>query len=149
MSSKYELAVLLDPDLEVDAEKAQGKIEKLLESSGAKILSSEPWGKRKLAYPIKKQDWALYLFYRLELNGAAVSELERVLSITNEVLRHLIVKIEPIKSKVKEQAKLKKGADEAVSATKSVIESQLVSKAVTKTEAEPAKSSLTNAIVKE
>jgi len=89
---QYEIAVLYDPDLEVDLEKATSRVEKILTDNGAKIVSTDNWGKRKLAYTIAKHDMAIYVFYTVEMPGANVQKLESVLNITDEVIRFLIVR---------------------------------------------------------
>lgn len=91
MEGKYELAVVLHPDLEINLEKPLSKLNSTIEKFG-RIKSKEEWGKRKLAYPIKGQQFGLYYFYQLELPGASVGELERELIINEEILRHLIIK---------------------------------------------------------
>jgi ribosomal protein S6 len=69
----YELVVLLHPDLEIDVE------------------APINWGKKRLAYRIKKQDFAIYVYFELELEGAKVRELENQILITEEILRHILV----------------------------------------------------------
>ncbi len=89
---QYEIAVLYDPDLEVDLEKATSRVEKILTDNGAKITNTDNWGKRKLAYQIAKHDMAIYVFYTVEMPGANVQKLESVLNITDEVIRFLITR---------------------------------------------------------
>ncbi len=93
--AEYELTVLYHPDLEIDIDKALAKVEKILKDNGGKIVETDNWGKRKLAYPIKKEDHAVYVYYDIELPGESVSKVENVLNITNEVLRYLLVKPGP------------------------------------------------------
>ena len=89
---QYEIAVLYDPDLEVDLEKATTRVEKIFADNGAKIVNVDNWGKRKLAYQIRKHDMAIYVFYTVDMPGANVQKLESVLNITDEVIRFLITK---------------------------------------------------------
>ena len=88
----YEIAILFDPDLEVDLEKATSKVEKILTDNGANITKTDNWGKRKLAYQIKKHDQAVYVIYTAEIPGASVQKIEGILNITDEVIRFLIVR---------------------------------------------------------
>jgi small subunit ribosomal protein S6 len=90
--NQYEIAVLFDPGLEIDLEKATSKVEKIITAGGGKITNTDNWGKRKLAYPIKKQDFAIYVFYTAELDGASVQKINDTLNITDEVIRFLIVR---------------------------------------------------------
>ena len=89
---QYDIAILYDSDLEVDLEKATTRVEKIFADNGAKVTNVDNWGKRKLAYPIKKHDMAIYVFYTVEMPGANVQKLESVLNITDEVIRFLITK---------------------------------------------------------
>ncbi len=92
----YELIVLLHPDLEIDLDKPLKKIEKLITDQGGSITTTDNWGKRKLAYPILKQDYAIYVYYEVELPKENVNKLDAILNITDESIRHLLVKhVEP------------------------------------------------------
>lgn len=86
----YELMVLFHPDLEIDLDKPLNKIEGLIKSAGGKVTTHDIWGKRKLAYKIKKQDFAVYVYYEVELPNDGIGKLETSLNITDEVLRYLI-----------------------------------------------------------
>lgn len=87
----YELAVLLHPDLEIDLPASINKIEKIVTDNGGNITAREEWGKRKLAYPVKHQGFAIYLFYQFDIAPDKITHLERALLISEEVLRHLVV----------------------------------------------------------
>jgi len=89
---KYELAVLFHPDLEIDLEKAEGRVTKLVTAAGGSITETDNWGKRKLNYKIAGHEHAVYVFYTLEMPGAGVKELNNALNITDEVIRFLISK---------------------------------------------------------
>lgn len=93
--NEYELVVLYHPDLEIDIDKALAKVEKVIKDAQGKIVKSDNWGKRKLAYQIKKQDHAVYVFYEVEIPGESVTKIEQNLNITDEVLRYLLVKPGP------------------------------------------------------
>lgn len=90
--AEYEIAVLYHPDLEVDLSKAEEKVTKIIASGGGKIINTDNWGKRKLAYNIKKQEHAIYVFYTVEMPGTGVKQVETTLNITDEVIRYLISK---------------------------------------------------------
>jgi len=90
--NQYEVAVLYDPQLEVDLSKAEGKVKKLITDNGGKVTNTDNWGKRKLAYTISKQDHAVYVFYTVELPASGVQKVESTLNITDEVLRYLITR---------------------------------------------------------
>ncbi len=88
----YELAVLFHPDLEIDLEKAEAQIAKLVKEVGGKITATDNWGKRKLAYKIAGHEHAVYVFYTVEMPGSGVKALNDALNITDEVIRFLITK---------------------------------------------------------
>ena len=89
---QYEIAVLYHPDLEIDLEKAASKVEKIFTDNGGKIVGNDNWGKRKLAYPIKKNEYAVYVIYTTELPAESVRKVEATLNITDEVIRFLITR---------------------------------------------------------
>lgn len=112
--NQYEIAVLYHPDLEVDLSKAEEKVTKIITSNGGKITAADNWGKRKLAYTIKKQEHAVYVFYTVEMPGEGVKKAESTLNITDEVIRYLIVRPD-LKAFAKAEAlkaeKIKKNAE--------------------------------------
>jgi len=90
--NQYEIAILYDPDLEIDLEKATARVEKIFTDNGGKIINIDNWGKRKLAYPIKKNESAVYVFYTIEAPAQSVRKIESTLNITDEVIRFLITR---------------------------------------------------------
>lgn len=96
----YELSVLFHPDLEMNLEPATTKIKDLIEANGGKITKEENDGKKRLAYTINKQDFAVYYYYELELPAEAPNKISNVLNITDEVLRYLLVTVDERKAKM-------------------------------------------------
>jgi small subunit ribosomal protein S6 len=90
--NQYEVAVLYHPDLEVDLTKAEDRVTKIFTDNGGKIVATDNWGKRKLAYNIKGNEHAIYVFYTVELPGETVQKVESTLNITDEVVRFLITR---------------------------------------------------------
>lgn len=90
--NQYEIAVLYHPDLEVDLSKAEERVTKLITDNGGKVIGTDNWGKRKLAYTIKKEEHAVYVFYTVELPGEALRKVENTLNIVDEVIRYLITR---------------------------------------------------------
>ena len=103
--SEYELTVLIQPDLETKIEEPLKKIRDLVASAGGKITKEENWGKKKLAYRINKEDFAVYVCMEVELPADAPLKISNTLNITDEVLRYLLVKIDPKAKKALEEAK--------------------------------------------
>ncbi|HMT19277.1 MAG TPA: 30S ribosomal protein S6 [Candidatus Saccharibacteria bacterium] len=118
---QYELAVLYHPDLEIDLEKAEKQVEKLVTDAGGSIKATDNWGKRKLAYKIATHEHAVYVFYTLEMPAAGVAPLNNGLNIVSEVIRFLITKpdLKAIAKaeamKVNRDKRLSKMADDAES----------------------------------
>ncbi|HSH18253.1 MAG TPA: 30S ribosomal protein S6 [Candidatus Saccharimonadales bacterium] len=90
--NQYEIAVLYHPDLEVDLEKATSRVEKIFADNGGRVVNTDNWGKRKLAYNIERNESAIYVFYTVELPGENVRKVESTLNITDEVIRFLITR---------------------------------------------------------
>jgi small subunit ribosomal protein S6 len=90
--NQYEVAVLYHPDLEVDLSKAEERVTKIFAANGGKVVNTDNWGKRKLAYPIARQEYAVYVFYTVEMPGEGVKKVESTLNITDEVIRYLITR---------------------------------------------------------
>jgi len=112
--NQYEIAVLYDPGLELDLAKAESKVEKMITSAEGKILKTDNWGKRKLAYPIAKQEFAVYVFYTAEIPSINIQAIERELNIADEIIRFMVVKLD-LKAIAKAEAmkaeKAKKAAE--------------------------------------
>ena len=89
---EYELTVLIHPDLETDLEAPLTVVRKLVTGNGGKILKEEAWGKKKLAYRIKGQDFAVYQYMEIELPADAPLKISNTLNITDGVIRYLLVK---------------------------------------------------------
>ena len=120
--AQYEIAVLYHPDLEIDLEKAAAKVQKIFTDNGGKVVGEDSWGKRKLAYPIKKNEHAVYVFYTVELPEEGVRKVESTLNITDEVIRFLLTRPD-LKAIAKAEAakaeKAKKAAERGEAAEES------------------------------
>jgi small subunit ribosomal protein S6 len=89
----YELLYIIRPD--VEAETVQAVMEKfqgIITSGGGEITKHDVWGKRRLAYEIQKFREGTYVLVQFKAEPAVVAELERVLKITDEVIRHMVTK---------------------------------------------------------
>lgn len=91
---EYELTVLIHPDLEADLEKPLAKVRDIIKTAGGEITSEDNWGKKKLAYKINKEDFAVYVYMDVKLPADAPLKISNILNITDEVLRYLLVKID-------------------------------------------------------
>ena len=97
---RYELMLVLRPDLPDDRTSAViDRTTRGISASGGQIVKVAPWGRRRLAYPIDRYREGSYHIILFESPAEAIAELERGLLITEEVLRHLVTRVErPIKS---------------------------------------------------
>ena len=92
---KYEILFIVRPDLEESKVKdVYKKFETVLTSNGANILSSKELGQKELAYEIKKHKSGYYFLINVESTVDAINEFDRVALISEEVIRHLIVKLD-------------------------------------------------------
>jgi small subunit ribosomal protein S6 len=107
---EYELTVLVNPDLETDIEAPLKKVRDLVASAGGSITTEENWGKKRLAYSINKQDFAVYVYFELSLPATAPQAMSSVLNITDEIIRYLLVKVDE-KGKAALAEAAKKSAD--------------------------------------
>ena len=89
---EYELTVLVHPDLEADLDKALDKVRALVTDNGGEIIKEDNWGKKKLAYQIRREDFAVYVYMEVNLPADAPLKISNTLNITDEVLRYLLVK---------------------------------------------------------
>jgi len=91
----YELTFILQPNLE-DEERADlvDRIQDWVVAVGGQVVKVDHWGKRRLAYPIRKLKEGFYVLFNLQLPFDGVRELERRLQITEQVLRFLTVRVE-------------------------------------------------------
>lgn len=95
---RYELMLLFRPDLEDDQlQAAVERVTRAIVNAGGGLSKISPWGKRRLAYPIQHHRDASYFLIHFDIEPAAVREIERGLLISEEILRHLVVLLEPRK----------------------------------------------------
>jgi small subunit ribosomal protein S6 len=89
------MVFIVHPDL--DGDELDGVIhdvEDLIKRNNGKVTKVEPWGLRRLAYPIKKQQEGRYLLTEFDVEPENIAEIERILKLTESVMRHLIVRLE-------------------------------------------------------
>ena len=95
MTNNYELLYLVSGN-HTDEELTPIKelVKNLIAKFGGEIKSDDSLGKKKLAYPIKGDHQGYYLVYQFNMDGNNLAELNKNLKLTNELLRHVIVKKE-------------------------------------------------------
>ncbi len=91
----YELIYIINPDVAEDALEARvNGISQFITSRDGVIASVDKWGKKKLAYPLKHYLEGNYVLTKFKISPARLKEIEANLKISEEVLRHLLVKAE-------------------------------------------------------
>lgn len=93
----YELMVIYSPNLTEDEQRQQfQQVEELLKHENARINWVDHWGKRKLAYLVKKQRQGIYDWFYFELDPSRISEIDRKLKMSEVILRFMIIKMEKL-----------------------------------------------------
>ncbi len=92
--NKYEVMFIVKPAEEEAVEAVVAKFDNLIKTNGGAIDKIDRWGKRRLAYEIKDFNEGVYFVVYFTAAAGVVAELERVMKITDEILRHMVVKQE-------------------------------------------------------
>lgn len=91
----YELVFIVSPEVtEEGLEATTGNVKQFITGKGGIVSDEERWGKQKLAYPIKRFLEGNYVLTRFKLKPVWSKELEANLKIAEEILRHLLVKVD-------------------------------------------------------
>jgi small subunit ribosomal protein S6 len=90
---KYELMVLFKPLLpEEDKESVQEGVRKFVGKYKGKVLETDVWGKRHLAYEINGLNEGYYIIYKVELPAKAADSIDKEFKLIPDILRHLLIK---------------------------------------------------------
>ena len=99
----YELLLIITPDYdESEAEALVDQVKSIIESGGT-LLKVDPWGKKRLAYPIRKRSEGYYVLYIFESAPSFVAELSQSLRVIETILRYMIVRYEDDIEKLKSE----------------------------------------------
>lgn len=109
---EYELTVLVHPDLESEIEKPLTKVRSLVTDAGGKITREDIWGKKRLAYQIGGENFAVYAYMECKLPSDAPLKISNTLNITDEVIRYLLVRVDEKARKAAAAAAAKKSDEE-------------------------------------
>lgn len=88
--AKYEITFVFEKSNKKIAE----RLKKYINLAKAKIIKEEDWGVKPLAYPIKKFTEAAYIYFEFETDPKGIKILEDKIKLEEELLRHLLVKVE-------------------------------------------------------
>jgi len=93
----YESVFIARQDISASqAESIADQFTKILEDAGGKVAKREYWGLRSLAYKIKKNRKGHYTLFNIDAPSAAIAEMERNMSLNEDVIRYLTVKVDEL-----------------------------------------------------
>lgn len=93
----YELTYIVRPDVPTtQVETVLGKVSDLVKKHKGKVVKTEQWGLRTLAYPVKKHTRGYYTYLGLSMDGEGVSDLERQLQLSDDVIRYMTVAVDEV-----------------------------------------------------
>lgn len=110
MQKNYELLYIVHPDLEGQTEKVTEKVTGFITKAGGKVTTQEDWGKRKLAYPIAKNNFGVYVLLTFTVEPTQLHEVERDLRLSEEIMRSMVVVVPDTKEIVAKPKKEKAAA---------------------------------------
>ena len=91
----YENILIFNPTIEEDAvEEELKEIENTIKQTSGEVLSIDKWGKKKLAYPIKKKDTGYYVLLNLKLEHKTLGDIELGYKLNQNILRYSIIRKE-------------------------------------------------------
>ena len=107
----YELLLIITPDHdENEAEALTNQVKGIIENGGT-LLKVDPWGKKRLAYPIRKRSEGYYVLYIFECETSFVAELNQSLHVIETILRYMVVQYEDDIEKLKAELTGETGED--------------------------------------
>ncbi len=90
---EYELVFIVDPTQDEEGVNViTDRVTQVITRSKGEVTRVDVWGRRKLAYPIKKFREGTYVLLQMQIAPEGLPELERVLKLTEPVIRHLLVR---------------------------------------------------------
>jgi small subunit ribosomal protein S6 len=91
----YELGVITDPEVPPEEEtSALERLEAIITDAGGEVSDRDSWGRRQLAYPIKKKNYGVYHFWKVNVGGEALEKLNFELRTNDAVMRSLILNMD-------------------------------------------------------
>lgn len=88
----YEGVFIVDPDLSVESSKGVvTQIQDLISKNGGRVDGLQEWGKKRLAYKIKKKQEGSYVLFNFQMDSKHTKKLEQSLKLNDQILRYLLV----------------------------------------------------------
>jgi len=89
---EYELMYIVRPNVaDEELTSATDRVDTMIGNLGGSVSENNPWGKRRLAYPIDKYEEGYYFVTKLQLDTTRTRDLEAQLRISDDVIRHILV----------------------------------------------------------
>jgi small subunit ribosomal protein S6 len=89
----YEIALIIRPEVEEEGQASLiERLGELLTSEGGEVSDVETWGRRRLAYPIRKIQEGYYYFIQGQFSASVLPELERTIKLNEDILRHMVIR---------------------------------------------------------
>ena len=91
----YELGVIIDPEVEPESETAAlERLQAIITDAGGTFVEQNAWGRRQLAYPIRKKNFGVYHFWKFEVGGEVIDKLTFELRTNDAVMRSMILNLD-------------------------------------------------------
>jgi small subunit ribosomal protein S6 len=91
----YELGVIIDPEIPPEEETATlERLEGIITKAGGEVAEKDPRGRRQLAYPINKKNYGVYHFWKFDVGGEALEQLNFEMRTNDAVIRSLILNLD-------------------------------------------------------
>ena len=91
----YELGVIIDPEVEPESETAAlERLQAIITDAGGSLVEQNTWGRRQLAYPIRKKNFGVYHFWKFEVGGEVVEKLTFELRTNDAVMRSMVLNLD-------------------------------------------------------
>ena len=117
MRRDYELGFILNPEVsEEQSNSILERFQQIVTNHDGQVVRINQWGRRRLAYPIAHQRDGFYVFFDMILTPETVSELDRNLKVTEEVLRHIIIRRDPKAAQKEREEREARAAAQAAAA---------------------------------
>ena len=91
----YELGVIIDPEVDPESETAAlERLQAIITDAGGSLVEQNTWGRRQLAYPIRKKNFGVYHFWKFEVGGEVIDKLTFELRTNDAVMRSLVLNLD-------------------------------------------------------
>jgi small subunit ribosomal protein S6 len=91
----YELGVIIDPEVPPEDETSTlERLEAIITEAGGEMVEKDAWGRRQLAYPIRKKNFGVYHFWKFDVSGQILDKLNFEMRTNDAVMRSLVLNLD-------------------------------------------------------